>query len=477
MDKMYEEGGLSTDGADVDPISGNEVPPGSNAEEVRDDVDAKLSEGEYVVPADVVRYFGVGYFEKLRKKAKEALVEMDQDGRMGGEPVTAEEDLSPEEMAELESVLNMNAGGYVKQYSEGGLETGDAQQAFLAGATAPTTDWMQYSTPGSYVAAQQAKAAGATPAAQQQPAATASFVEYIGPNGQIMMVPVDAEGNPTIAVPEGYKVKGAVSAQRPDDDSGFDYTTHRKAQEEAAKRDNDWFDKFHAADDPLSMAKALLEDAPGGKIPGMLGSVIGGADTLSDIGRIRGYAAAIEKSNPDLAASLLGAVDEKIKGSGFGIKALESILGSGKQYADMYSTRMSEVTPVTPATAATTTSRYSTPTADQKTAFKAAEEKATKIAASQKDDGDSTQSAIDRHKEIFEKAKASGASAGVAGSAAAKTVTKGLSTKEKEGGAELDKSYGISGLAKGGLVSRPNKKAAAPKPKKTNKTKKGLGRK
>jgi hypothetical protein len=32
------------------------------AEEVRDDIDAKLSEGEFVVPADVVRYIGL---EKL----------------------------------------------------------------------------------------------------------------------------------------------------------------------------------------------------------------------------------------------------------------------------------------------------------------------------------------------------------------------------------------------------------------------------
>ena len=39
----------------IDPVSGNEIPLGSEAENVRDDVDAKLSEGEYVVPADVVK--------------------------------------------------------------------------------------------------------------------------------------------------------------------------------------------------------------------------------------------------------------------------------------------------------------------------------------------------------------------------------------------------------------------------------------
>ncbi len=52
---FMQEGGIADDGMDVDPVSGNEVPPGSLAEEVRDDIPAQLSEGEYVVPADVVR--------------------------------------------------------------------------------------------------------------------------------------------------------------------------------------------------------------------------------------------------------------------------------------------------------------------------------------------------------------------------------------------------------------------------------------
>ena len=38
----------------------------SMAEEVRDDIPAQLSDGEYVVPADVVRYYGVKFFEDLR---------------------------------------------------------------------------------------------------------------------------------------------------------------------------------------------------------------------------------------------------------------------------------------------------------------------------------------------------------------------------------------------------------------------------
>ena len=72
---------------EVDPVSGNEVPPGSMPEEVRDDIDARLSEGEYVVPADVLRYYGVKFFEDLRAKAKMDLARMDREGRIGGQPV------------------------------------------------------------------------------------------------------------------------------------------------------------------------------------------------------------------------------------------------------------------------------------------------------------------------------------------------------------------------------------------------------
>ena len=69
----------------VDPVSGNEVPLGSMPEEVRDDIPAQLSEGEYVVPADVVRYCGVKYIEDLRAKAKFGYQDMEGNGSIGGE--------------------------------------------------------------------------------------------------------------------------------------------------------------------------------------------------------------------------------------------------------------------------------------------------------------------------------------------------------------------------------------------------------
>ena len=92
----------------VDPVSGNEVPPGSLPEEVRDDIDARLSEGEYVVPADVVRFFGVKFFEDLRMEAKTGLAGMDAAGRIGGDPVDVPaegEDVSEQDLAMLEQAL------------------------------------------------------------------------------------------------------------------------------------------------------------------------------------------------------------------------------------------------------------------------------------------------------------------------------------------------------------------------------------
>ena len=77
------------DGKDVDPVSGNEVPPGSLAKEVRDDIPAQLSEGEYVVPADVLRFYGMKFFEDLRENAKIELARMEAEGRIGGQPVDA----------------------------------------------------------------------------------------------------------------------------------------------------------------------------------------------------------------------------------------------------------------------------------------------------------------------------------------------------------------------------------------------------
>ena len=149
---LFARGGLGDDGMTRDPVSGNEIPPGSMAEEVRDDIPAQLSEGEYVVPADVVRFFGVKYFEDLRMEAKMGLSNMEANGRIGGEPVEPQmaqagdpSEITDEDLAQLEQMLStgvangglmdklvfaakndqvinqrLNAGGVVVGYAGGG---------------------------------------------------------------------------------------------------------------------------------------------------------------------------------------------------------------------------------------------------------------------------------------------------------------------------------------------------------------------
>ncbi len=125
MEMSFAIGGVAET---VDPVSGNDVPPGSLPEEVRDDIPARLSEGEYVVPADVVRYYGVKFFEDLRTQAKMGLQQMDADGRIGGEPMEpqqaelSDDDLNSiiEQAMQQEQPMMANEGGVVGYYSGGG---------------------------------------------------------------------------------------------------------------------------------------------------------------------------------------------------------------------------------------------------------------------------------------------------------------------------------------------------------------------
>lgn len=118
MARVMQSGGLADDGMNQDPVSGNDIPSGSLAEEVRDDIPAQLSEGEYVVPADVVRYYGVRYFEDLRDEAKEGLTQMEDDGRIGGEPVMPE-GITEEDLAQLDEMVStgMANGGLLDKLS------------------------------------------------------------------------------------------------------------------------------------------------------------------------------------------------------------------------------------------------------------------------------------------------------------------------------------------------------------------------
>ena len=113
---MFEDGGLMDEGGTVDPVSGNDVPPGSNQEEVRDDIPAQLSEGEFVFPADVVRYFGLEKLMEMRQEAKMGLQRMDDMGQMGNSEEAIMPDNLPFDIDDIDiedDGVEMNVGGMV----------------------------------------------------------------------------------------------------------------------------------------------------------------------------------------------------------------------------------------------------------------------------------------------------------------------------------------------------------------------------
>lgn len=161
-DLRFAEGGAVEN---VDPVSGNPVPTGSLPEEVRDDVDAKLSQGEYVLPADVVRFFGLAQIESLVSKAKEGLAQMEAKGRIGGEqegdlPFSAEElqavDDAPMEQAPAQPVqapteVRMAEGGVVLPTDANTRRTGlvvGPQSGPINGSSSLPSWMLQFGSPG-----------------------------------------------------------------------------------------------------------------------------------------------------------------------------------------------------------------------------------------------------------------------------------------------------------------------------------------
>lgn len=184
--KVLADGGMLQDGGTKDPVSGNDVPVGSLQEEVRDDVPAQLSEGEFVFPADVVRYIGLDRLMKLREQAKNGLSKMEDMGQMGN----AEEVQSPEEQtmddhqfgSEIDSIL-AESEPETQQYAIGG----DVVKAIAGTALSNLAkDSNIYAN---------------------APISGFRMAEYISPDGkQNVFIPM-VNGDPLLSVPAGYSEK------------------------------------------------------------------------------------------------------------------------------------------------------------------------------------------------------------------------------------------------------------------------------
>ena len=136
--EMFADGGLNDEGGMVDEESGNEVPSGSLREEVRDDIPANLSEGEFVFPADVVRYIGLEKLMEMRQKAKAGLARMEAMGQMGN----ADEATLPDDIPFDMNDLDMEDE---EEYNQGELD-------FNVGGVVPSTvsQYGTYTTPSQF---------------------------------------------------------------------------------------------------------------------------------------------------------------------------------------------------------------------------------------------------------------------------------------------------------------------------------------
>jgi hypothetical protein len=189
----YAEGGFLDDGASVDPVSGNEVPVGSLAEEVRDDVPAQLSEGEFVVPADVVRFIGLDKLMKMRNAAKAGLAEMEAEGQVGGQPAPAMEDPMMDDDMEMDALIDGMDGG----------DFDSAVQRFAEGGSVAEMPTYETYTGGRKFAEN----------------TSVVYAEYTNDAGDIIKI-AHVKGKPVTPVPEGYYLVGSKPVTTPTQGGG-----------------------------------------------------------------------------------------------------------------------------------------------------------------------------------------------------------------------------------------------------------------
>jgi hypothetical protein len=168
MNKLFADGGMMDDSGEQ--VNGVKVPPGSLREEVADDIPAQLSEGEFVVPADVVRYIGLEKLMAMRDKAKQGLKRMEEMGQMGNADEVANPDQTFSEQgdedfaAEIDDIMAEEGEGYAR----GGEVTADNVEKF---------EWAR------------------------NPAVDVRYFKH--EDGRVMFITY-INGRPTTAIPEGF---------------------------------------------------------------------------------------------------------------------------------------------------------------------------------------------------------------------------------------------------------------------------------
>lgn len=109
----------------------NDPPVGSTPSEVADDIPAMISEGEFVIPADVVRYVGLDKIRAMMQEAKHGLACMEDEGLIvdvdeEGRPQKDQKEKSDDKVAIIETVQIEKVDPMMTQMAEGGMTDKDS---------------------------------------------------------------------------------------------------------------------------------------------------------------------------------------------------------------------------------------------------------------------------------------------------------------------------------------------------------------
>ena len=228
--ELFNEGGLRDEGGTVEPESGNEVPSGSLQKEVADDIPIMISEGEFVFPADVVRYIGLNTLMKMRQDAKQGLKMMEKMGQLGNPEEAELPDDIPFGMADLIVVSGemkdkeKKAEGGAVGLANGGSLFDDPR--FQTGDTGQD--------PTVYTPEEEEEIKGALDEPLQP--TDIQIKKIINPSNpdDFMMWQFDKEGNPMYPLPEGYVVDDT-----PVEDSYSSMISRREPPAESDSGDSD----------------------------------------------------------------------------------------------------------------------------------------------------------------------------------------------------------------------------------------------
>ncbi len=116
-----------------DPVSGNTAPIGAKPSEVRDDIDVRVSEGEFIINAQTVRYFGEDFFNELQNAAAEGFDRIKEGDELPfrDDELDVEEEEMPQGFAEGGVVPEPVGGGYGQYGGTGSRFSGFQSKQYI----------------------------------------------------------------------------------------------------------------------------------------------------------------------------------------------------------------------------------------------------------------------------------------------------------------------------------------------------------